>query len=74
MAEPESSKNLSTIRVHNPSLNRNAGMYNLHHIYGTESHLRPQNLELANITGMHIEHTSVGILRPSHPISKCIEQ
>ena len=32
MAEPESSKNLSTIRVYNTSLNRNVGMYN-HHIW-----------------------------------------
>ena len=42
-------------------------------IYGTESYLAPQNLELRNIMGMHTEHLSVGMLKHSHPKDMYIE-
>ena len=47
--------------------------YNLHQICA-RSYLAHKNLELTNIMGMCIEHPSVGILRPSHPIGMPIEQ
>ena len=62
------------IRVNNPTLNRNAGKYNLHHIYGTESCSAPLSLELIMTMGMHTKHQSVVMLSPSHPIGIHIEQ
>ena len=43
-------------------------------IYGTESYLALQNLQLTKIMDMHTEHLSVGMLRPSHPMGMHIEQ
>ena len=41
---------------------------------GTKSCLAPLSLELIMIMGMHTEHPSVGMLRPSHTIGMHIEQ
>ena len=43
-------------------------------IYGTESCLAPQKLELINIMSMCTKDPSEGMLRPSHPIGMHIEQ
>ena len=61
------------IRVNNPTLNRNVGKYNLHHIWDRVM-LSPPELRITMIMGMHTEHPSVGMLRPSHPVSMCTEQ
>ena len=60
------------IRVNNPTLNRNVGKYNLHHIWDRVLFNTP-SLKLVMTMGMHTEHPSVSMLSPFQPIGMYIE-
>ena len=61
------------IRVNNPTLNRNVGKYNLHHIWESILFNTP-DLKINNDNGHACtEHPSVGMLSPFQPTGICIE-
>ena len=60
------------ISVNNPTLNRNVGKYNIHHIWGRVLFNTP-GLKINNDNG-HVHRTSFsGMLNPFQPIGMCIE-
>ena len=60
------------IGVNNPTLNRNVGKYNLHHIWDIVLFNTP-DLKINNDNGHAHRTSSVGMLSPFQPISICLE-